>query len=82
MADADTRDRLIQCFAAVFAQLDEREIPCATKFSVGTWDSLANFSLMAVIEEEFGVRIEPEDLDLFVSFELILDYLENKSRVS
>jgi len=82
MADADTRDRLIQCFAAVFAQLDESEIPRATKFSVGAWDSLANFSLMTVVEEEFSVRIEPEDLDRFVSFDLILDYLEQKSRVS
>jgi hypothetical protein len=28
-----------------------------------------------VIEEEFGVQVPPGDLEQFVSFELILDYL-------
>jgi len=49
--------------------------------SVGAWDSLASVMLIAVVEEEFGIRIPPEDLEQFVSFELVLDYLQkNGSR--
>jgi acyl carrier protein len=75
---ADERSRLVHCFSAVFPDLSEQEIPKATKASVGSWDSLANFSLLTVIEEEFAIQTSPEDVDRFISFELILDYLENR----
>jgi acyl carrier protein len=78
---ADARERLIRCFSAVFPDLDESEIPRATKASVGAWDSLANFSLLTVIEEEFGIRVDPDDVDRFIAFETILDYLEEKQNV-
>ncbi len=76
---ADTRSRLIQCFSAVFPGLDEAEIPGATNLNVEGWDSLANFSLLTVIEEEFGIQIDPEGVDSFGSFESILDYLQSRN---
>ena len=78
---ADIRDRLVECFATVFADLGREEIPLAAVASVGNWDSLATINLLTVIQEEFGVEIPPDDLEQFVSFELILDYLERKDVV-
>ena len=76
---ADVRSRLIPCFSAVFPGLDEGQIPRATRQTVGSWDSLAGFSLLTVIEEEFGLQVPPEDVDRFTSFESIHDYLERRA---
>ena len=72
------RARLAKCFAAVFADLPEGEIERASATSVGSWDSLATVSLLSVIEEEFALQVPPDDFESFVSFELILDYLQGK----
>ena len=72
---ADVRSRLIDAFAAVFPEIDPGEIPRASMDSVDDWDSLATVTLVSVIEEEFGVAIQPDDLIHFVSFESILGYL-------
>jgi acyl carrier protein len=71
----DLQKRLITCFSAVLPDLSQEDIPLATVNSVGSWDSLATVTLIMVIEEEFGVQVPPGDLEQFVSFELILDYL-------
>jgi acyl carrier protein len=75
----DRRTRLEKCFAAVFASLDADEIPRATKVTVSGWDSVATITLLAVVEEEFGLRVSPEDITRFVSFQAILNYLESRS---
>jgi acyl carrier protein len=72
------RQRLTSCFATVFPDLGEEEIPRAAMASVGAWDSLATITLLTVIEEEFSLQIPPEDLEQLSSFELILDYLERQ----
>jgi acyl carrier protein len=70
---------LIDCFSAVFPHLGPEEVPLATTASVGEWDSLATLNLIAVIQDEFGVEIAPEDYENFISFELVLDLLERKA---
>jgi acyl carrier protein len=71
----DYRARLARCFAATFPELDETEIESAAITSVGAWDSMATVTLLALIQEEFGIAIPPEDIDRLISFGLILDYL-------
>jgi acyl carrier protein len=71
-------ERLSNCFATVFPDLTPEEIPRASHASVATWDSLATVTLIAVIEEEFGVSVEPEAFDYMVSYDLALEYLEKK----
>jgi acyl carrier protein len=78
----DTRARLAKCFAAVFPDLTDREMRAASPASVGSWDSLASVTLLSVLEEEFNVEIAPEDAAQLVSFELVLDYLQNEKRIS
>jgi len=75
----DLRARLASCFSAVFADLSESEIPRATMTSVADWDSLATVNLVGVIEEEFGIQVPPADLEQFVSFEKILEYLRQQA---
>jgi acyl carrier protein len=79
---AETRARLMRCFSAVFPELSAEEIPRASLTSVGSWDSVGTITLLAVIEEEFGIQFEPQDLEHLVSFELILDHLQGGEHVS
>ena len=71
--------RLASCFATVFPDLSENEIPRASYTSVANWDSLATVTLVSVIEEEFKVSIHPEDFELMISFELVLDCLRRRT---
>jgi acyl carrier protein len=75
---SDVRARLVKCFAAVFAELSEDEVALASPVTVGSWDSVASITLLSVIEEEFAIQIDPDDLEHLVSFELVLDYLQNE----
>lgn len=76
MSNFDTR--LLRCFSPVFPELTEAEIPRASMASVGSWDSLATINLVTVIEEEFGIQIEPEELGELASFEMIRELLRGK----
>jgi acyl carrier protein len=73
-----TAVKLQQCFALVFPDLAEAEIPTASLASVGSWDSVASINLVTVIEEEFGIQLEPEELEEMASFATVLDLLERK----
>jgi acyl carrier protein len=73
-----TAAKLQECFALVFPDLAEAEIPNASMASVGSWDSVASINLVTVIEEEFGIQLEPEELEEMASFATVLDLLERK----
>jgi acyl carrier protein len=72
---ADPRARLVACFAAVFPDLPADAIPHATPVSVAAWDSIANVTLLAVVEEEFGITVDPDDLERLTSFDALLEYV-------
>ena len=78
----ETRSRLASCFCTVFPNLSSSEVPVASMSSVGDWDSLATIKLFAVIEEEFGIQVPVQDSAQLVSFELILDYLQQRHHAS
>ncbi len=70
--------RVEQCFRTAFPDLPEQQLPRATMSSVAQWDSLNMLVLVSLIEEEFAMQIPSDDLGDFVSFELIVDYLESR----
>jgi acyl carrier protein len=67
--------RLIRCFSAIFPDLDDEQISCATIASVAEWDSIATVTLVNIIEEEFKMQVDPEDVEPLTSFEHFLRYL-------
>jgi acyl carrier protein len=68
-------DRLIRCFASVFPTIPPEEIPSIHAESAGVWDSLTSVTLVAVIQEEFNVEIDPSDIPTLDSFEAFHAYL-------
>ena len=72
--------RLANCFCAVFPELSSEEIMQANSTTVRSWDSVAVVTLLAVIEEEFGISIEEDDPAKFDSFQRILSYLQEAGR--
>ena len=75
----DQEQHLIRCFASIFPGLTEEEIQNASIDSVGVWDSLSTVTLAAVIQEEFGLEIDPEILPQLDSFRAFRDYLFQSS---
>ena len=72
--------RVTRCFANVFPELGEGEIPRATTASVAAWDSVAHVTLLSAIAQEFGHSLQLEDFEELTSYELIVDHLENASQ--
>lgn len=78
----DKSKRLKRCFSAVFPDLNERRIASASPKTVAAWDSIATVTLVSLIEEEFGIGVEPEAFDRLVSFSSILSYVEELTAYS
>ncbi len=67
----NTRRRLIQCFSVTFPTLSEGEITSANTDSVGEWDSVMTVTLAALVEEEFDLVFEAEEIAVLTSFAVI-----------
>ena len=74
----DKYKKLENCFTIVFPEIPINEIPRLSVDNLAEWDSLTNIQLTCVIEEEFDIEISSEEIFDLTSFELILDYLNNK----
>ncbi len=72
---SDTRDRLLRCFSAVFPGLSPEQIAAASPDTTEAWDSLASLTLVQVIHDEFGVRIDPFNFVDVASFDRMLEYI-------
>jgi len=74
----DTKPKLIECFQIVFPDLTEKDIPKATQENVAAWDSVAAITLVSVIEEQFGIELDLDDLAELDSFEKVCTYLDKR----
>jgi len=72
---ADLGERLSRCFSAVFPNLRREELLTARPENVEGWDSVAFATLVAVVEEEFALELEPEDMEQLASYAGMLAYL-------
>ena len=75
---SDPQSRLLECFSVVFPTLEETTIRNSSVDSVTDWDSLASVTLYSLVEEEFEMEINLEDLNNLLSFEQILEYVIGK----
>jgi len=69
--------RLVNCFSSVFPDLSEEQIRNASVESVPEWNSLAAVTLVAVLQEEFGLQVNLADLPRLVSFAAVKNYVGN-----
>jgi acyl carrier protein len=79
---AETRERLSNCFEVVFPDLSQEQIPTASTATVAAWDSVAAITLMNVLEDEFQMEMDLDDLADLDSFEKILTYLQKRLQVA
>jgi len=72
---SDQRERLVRCFRAVFPDLSNEAIAAASVETMPQWDSLAMVTLVALLEGEFAIEIDPLDLVECDSFVSVSEYL-------
>jgi acyl carrier protein len=75
-------DRLVRCFSSVFPTLTRDDIRAGDVTSLINVDSLAGVTLVAIIDEEFGVEIDLEGLLELGTFQAIQQHLRRQSRSS
>lgn len=61
------------------SDLTPDEISTASMETVESWDSLGTLTLVGVVEQMFGVKVEIDDVPELVSFEKIEAWLEGQS---
>jgi acyl carrier protein len=71
----EMQSRLQKCFSAVFPSLSSDEILKAEAMNMESWDSVASVTLFSLVEEEFGLEMDVEDMAERMSFARIMDYL-------
>jgi acyl carrier protein len=70
----------LHCFETVFPELTESEILNSSQESVKAWDSVATITLVNVIEDEFQVELDLDDIADLTTFDRVLKYVESKSQ--
>jgi acyl carrier protein len=75
----DLETRLIDCYQAVLPSLSVDEIRAARLDTTPGWDSLKTITLLAVLEEEFGVTVGPDEIPEMTSFGAILALLRGRA---
>ena len=58
-------------------EIPVEEVEAATMESVDKWDSIGQMSLVAIIEDAFGIEFEPDEVMRFTSFEAGKEILKN-----
>lgn len=73
-------NQFIENFASQFEETDACEFTAETEFkNLGEWSSLIALSIIAMIDEEYDVRIKGDDIRLATTIEDL--YNITKSRV-
>ena len=62
MNDIISSDRVIEAFARVLGIAPERVTDDLRYASIPEWDSIAHMSVVAALEEAFGVMIDMDDV--------------------
>jgi acyl carrier protein len=78
LSPAEREELLVRCFSSVLPALTIEEIRTASSDVPGIWDSLATVTLIAVVEEEFGIQIDQERVLELHSFAAWLNYIQEE----
>ncbi len=70
-------EKLKNCFVEGL-EIDEAIVEDAAMESVEKWDSIGQMSLIALIEDSFGIELEPDEIMGIVSFKTGLEILNSR----
>jgi acyl carrier protein len=74
----EVTNRLIGCFQIVFPDVPESEIPQLSQATAAAWDSVSAITLLNVLEDEFGIEMDLDQVAELDSFQKIHDYLSQR----
>ena len=74
-----TTARLRACFSRVFPDLTDEETLEARAEGIPEWDSHATVTLVSLVEEEFGVTLDLDDLEELMSFQKLLKHIQGSA---
>lgn len=77
MSDTSTRQRLLDCLRTVFPNENDDALMAASAGTHPDWDSIAQVTLITLIEEEFGVRVPEERYGELNGYAAMRAYLES-----
>lgn len=78
----DLRDRIKEVFSSILRCSPGELNDMTTPETVEKWDSFHHLVLVAGFEEEFGIEIEPEEIDrMFKKFGVFREVIEGKLAV-
>lgn len=72
-------EKLENCFAQVFPNLERGQIAGASSENVEEWDSIAQVTLLSLIGETFGLELDFEEFESATSFAAILELIRQKT---
>jgi acyl carrier protein len=68
-------DRLVRCFLSAFPTLTQADLQTAVLTRLADLDSLAGVTLVALIDDEFGIDMDLEGLLELGTFQSVRQYL-------
>lgn len=74
----DVKKRLTGCFQIVFPDIPEAQIPLLSQANTSAWDSVAAITLLNVLEEEFAVEMDLDQVADLNSFERVYAHLQER----
>lgn len=69
-------ERLKRCFVAAFPAATGSDIETAKFDDLPGWDSLRGVNLLALLDEEFGLQLDLEELLALGTYDAVCRYLE------
>lgn len=72
-------ERLKRCFTLTFPAANDGEIETTRIDDMPGWDSLRGVTLLAVLDEEFGLQLDLEELLALGTYDAVGKYLEQHS---
>ena len=75
------KERVADCFCAIFPSHSRAEILTASRESIPEWDSLAGVTLLTLLQQEFHIDIDLTELEHFNSVQAVLDYVSANAAV-
>lgn len=78
MGASSIESRLAEVVRAVLELGPERDPVTIVQADEAAWDSLAHALMVAAVESEFAIEVDPADSMDMTSFAAILSYLRNR----